>query len=147
MNGIADPAATAPASLPLIDKARLGVEIIGAYVQARWLLRRRELPAVLRVLRRSQLKAGRPLAVPAADGARLGAAVVRVLEPIPADTRCLMRSLVLTKLLAQRGGDAALVIAVRPGEEDSLAAHAWVELDGRPLLPPAGSDHGRLATL
>ena len=81
------------------------------------------------------------------DGRRLGAAVVRTLTPLPVDSRCLMRSLVLLRVLATRGVQGSLVIAVRPGEGLKLAAHAWVEADGRPLLVPAGADHGRLVTL
>jgi hypothetical protein len=58
-----------------------------------------------------------------------------------------MRSLVLLRVLARRGASGSLVIAVRPSEDLTLAAHAWVELDGVPLLAPATADHGRLVTL
>ena len=34
---------------------------------------------------------------------RLGRAVMRTLDPLPLDSRCLVRSLVLTTLLARRG--------------------------------------------
>lgn len=73
--------------------------------------------------------------------------MVRTLEAMPVDSRCLMRSLVLLRVLARRGVNGSLVIAVRPDELLKLAAHAWVEVDGRPLLAPAGPDHGRLVTL
>ena len=81
------------------------------------------------------------------DGARLAAAVVRTLEPLPVDSRCLMRSLVLLRVLSRRGVAGSLVIAVRPEERDRLDAHAWVEVAGRPLLAPAGMQDGRLVTL
>jgi Transglutaminase-like superfamily len=54
-----------------------------------------------------------------------------------------MRSLVLVSLLARRSLPATLVIGVLPGER--FAAHAWVELSGRPLLP--AGDYERLVEL
>jgi hypothetical protein len=69
-------------------------------------------------------------------GVRLGQAMGKTLRHIPFDARCLMRSLVLTRLLAMRGIEASLVIAVR--SEPSFKAHAWVEADGVPLIEPAG---------
>jgi hypothetical protein len=130
------------------DKARLAGEILAAYARVRWTLRRCDLPRTVAVLRAPRPKRRRgQLPDAAGDGRRLGAAVVRTLEPLPADSRCLMRSLVLLRLLARRGVTGALVIAVRPTEDLALAAHAWVEVEGRPLLAPAGADHGRLVTL
>lgn len=76
-------------------------------------------------------------------GDELARAVVRVLGLVPGGERCLTRSLVLLRLLARRGIHGDLIIAVRPDERMSLAAHAWVEVDGRPLLAPALED-GRL---
>ena len=73
-------------------------------------------------------------------GVRLGRAVTRTLRLVPADSRCLMRSLVLTGLLARRGIDSSLVIGVRP--EGEFGAHAWVEHDGRPLLPSGATPDG-----
>jgi hypothetical protein len=64
---------------------------------------------------------------------------------MPADSRCLMRSLVLTRLLARRGIESRLVISVRPGER--FAAHAWVEHDGVALLPADAPQSERLVTL
>ena len=125
-----------------LSKARLASEILGSYVRVRRALRRDSLPAVVSELR-----------IPAendsaeVDGRRLARAVVRTLEPLPLDSRCLMRSLVLLRVLASRGVIGELVIAVRPEEQDRLNAHAWVEVAGQPLLAPAGADHGRLVTL
>jgi hypothetical protein len=56
-----------------------------------------------------------------------------------------MTSLVLVELLARRGTSSSLVIGVSPGS--SFGAHAWVELEGRPLLPPHGESFQRLAEL
>lgn len=45
---------------------------------------------------------------------------------------CLVRSLTLQRLLARRGVATELKIGVSK-EQESLAAHAWVELDGEPI--------------
>jgi hypothetical protein len=134
--------------LSLVDKARLAIEILLAYARVHRQLRRDELPRVVGNLRRLPRNRGaRPLPDGERDGPRLGAAVIRTLEPLPADSRCLMRSLVLLRLLAARGATGSLVIAVRPDEDLELAAHAWVELGGRPLLSAGDADLGRLVTL
>ena len=131
-----------------LAKARLAAEIAATYVRVRITLRGAELPATVAALRRRRSPAPpRLLADPARDGARLGAAVTRTLGALPADSRCLMQSLVLLTLLSRRGADPQLVIAVRPGGPLELSAHAWVELDGRPLLHPGTPDYGRLVTL
>jgi hypothetical protein len=125
-------------------RLRLAGEILGDYARVRRGLRRGSLPAVVCALR------GRPgggARTDTVDCRRLARAVVRTLEALPVDSRCLMRSLVLLGLLARRGVVAELVIAVRPEERDQLAAHAWVEVRGEPLLAPAGADHRRLVTL
>jgi hypothetical protein len=135
--------------LPLSRKLRLAAEILLTYGHVRWTVRRQELPRVVETLRSESgwRWPSRPLPDGARDGVRLGQAVVRTLEPLPADSRCLMRSLVLLRVLARRGVDCSLVIAVKPGGQLALGAHAWVELDARPLLAPAGADYGRLLTL
>jgi hypothetical protein len=132
---------------PLRPGARvmLAVEIVAAYGVAWWTLRRRGLREALAMLR-----VGPETAPPASSadavavGRRLGRAVRRTLSALPADSRCLMSSLVLTRLLAKRGIESSLVISVQPGEK--FGAHAWLEHDGAPLLPPDGPDL-RLATL
>lgn len=124
-------------------KLSLAAEIVAAYVEVRWLLRRRGLRSALVALRAP---------APAADahggvdtGRQLGHAVARTLRVLPANSRCLMQSLVLTKLLVRRGIPTQLVIAVRPGE--SFAAHAWIEHMGQALLPPGAAPYGQLVTL
>lgn len=121
----------------------LGFEILGLYLRARWGLWRSDLPRTLLVMR-----GRRPSLAPVAPPAtwpRLAAAVGRTLEPIPADSRCLVRSLVLTGILARRGVDARLVVGVRM--EPTFAAHAWVEHDGISLLPTGEPEYARLVEL
>ena len=137
-----------PARLSPIDKARLAIEIVAAYARVLWMLRRDGLPGTIATLRASPQTGG---AAPTAgdsleDGRRLGRAVVRTLALLPRGSRCLTRSLVLVSLLARRGVSVDLVIAVQPSADPSLDAHAWVEVDGSPLLAPA-LDYGRLVTI
>jgi hypothetical protein len=142
--------AAPPARLGIASKARLAAEIVLTYARARRLVKRQTLPRTVELLRTRTTRAAGPLPLPdgARDGVRLGAAVVRTLEALPVDSRCLMRSLVLLTLLQRRGTPVQLVIAARPAHDDTpFEAHAWVELDGRPLLAPAADDHGRLLTL
>ena len=56
-----------------------------------------------------------------------------------------MRSLVLTEMLARRGIYAKVVIGVRP--DPSFGAHAWVEVDGQPLLPTEEATYHRLVEI
>jgi hypothetical protein len=128
-------------------KVRLAVEIVGAYVRARRHLRRDGLRAALQTLRRPGTPRP-PVLASAGDldtSRRLARAVVRTLHVLPADSRCLMQSLVLTRLLARRGIDTQLAISVRPGSD--FAAHAWVEHDGVALLPGESPAFERLVML
>lgn len=128
------------------QRLRLGMEILSAYLAVRRLSSRERLPAVVESLRAAPGAAeSSPLPDPRVDGVRLGRAVIRTLVLTPGGTKCLMRSLVLLRLLARRGSGGELIIAVLPGPA-VLDAHAWVELDGRPLLPP-GEEHERLLVL
>jgi hypothetical protein len=130
----------------LAARARLAAEILYDYAYIRRGLRHANLPDVLRELRHIPQRQG-PLGAAPEDRARLARAVVRTLEPLPVDSRCLMRSLVLLRLLSRRGVAGSLVIAARPEERERLDAHAWVEVEGRPLLAPAGMQDSRLVTL
>ena len=124
--------------LSAAEKARLTFEILGTYVRARFLLIRRGLPAAVEALRAVELRSDAQPPdgerVAQAVGVRLGMAVCRVLAVLPTDSRCLVRSLVLTRLLARRGVPGTLVIGVRPGP--NFQAHAWVESGGVALLSP-----------
>lgn len=128
--------------LPPLLRIRVGIEIVSTYVEVRWRLARAPLPDVVATLRRGSTDSFQP-ANARLVGLRLAHPVRRTLDPLPWDSRCLMRSLVLLRMSARRGVFCRLVIAVRPGE--TFAAHAWVELDGRPLLPTLG--YGPLSVL
>jgi hypothetical protein len=137
-----------PPARPLnpIQRTRLAAEIAAAYLQARRELRRAPIASAIAALRADQ-----PEAQPAPgfegleEARRLGNAVARTLKLMPGDTRCLARSLVLTRLLARRGLSAKLVIGARAAPE--FLAHAWVEYDGEPVLPPGDESFGRLVEL
>lgn len=125
------------------SKIGLAGEILITYVQVRWSLRRHGLRAALRTLRSTY--GSRDPSHPVATGRQLGHAVARTLAILPTDSRCLMQSLVLTRVLARRGIDTQLVIAVRPGER--FAAHAWVEHGEEALLPAGAPAFEQLVTL
>jgi hypothetical protein len=83
--------------------------------------------------------------VSAAEAVRLGWAVTRTLSTLPLDDRCLAQSLVLTGLLARRQTPNALVIGAHPGAE--FGAHAWIEVDGVPVLATDDAKFPRLVEL
>jgi hypothetical protein len=128
-----------------LARARLGGEILRAYVEAAMQLRRRPIEQVVVRLRRGPEPTGVASQAELGESLRLGHVVVRVLRFLPGDTRCLRRSLVLLQLLSRRGIAARLVIAARSGPD--FLAHAWLEYDGLPVLPPADDGFGRLVEL
>jgi hypothetical protein len=135
-----------PRPLSLAEKARLVIEIVRSYVRTRRALGGVDLRRALAELRPGgSLDAHQLGREEMVEAARLGVVVRRVLSPIPVDSRCLMQSLVLTQLLARRDIPSRLVIGVRPGEV--FGAHAWVELEGRPVLPTGGDEFARLVEL
>jgi hypothetical protein len=121
---------------PRAAKLVLGIEVLALYARVRVLtIRRVPLPDVVAGLRRSRRKVGSASGDELADNVeavRFGRAVTKTLRPLPTDTRCLMRSLVLVGVLARRGIDCTLVLGVRPGGD--FAAHAWVERNGQTVL-------------
>ncbi|HEY1316415.1 MAG TPA: lasso peptide biosynthesis B2 protein [Gaiella sp.] len=123
------------------EKAALVLEILRGYVRVRWLLWRRDLPAVVAELREDGLDTDRKRQ---AMGVRLGRAVERTLAWMPFDSRCLVRSLVLTGMLSRRGVGSRLVIGVNTVPR--FSAHAWVESGDRVLLTPL-ADANRLVEL
>jgi hypothetical protein len=136
-----------PSTRPLTtaERVRLAVEIVAAYAQARRALRRTPIAAVVASLRAESSTALPPTPVTLEEAWRLGRAVTRTLALVPGDTRCLARSLVLTRLLAKRGIPAKLVIGARGGPD--FLAHAWVEHSGDPVLSPGDGSFGRLVEL
>jgi Transglutaminase-like superfamily len=127
-------------------RASLAVEVFAAYLTVRRRISRAELPPLVTALRAGQ-RPGTYHDTAALDGdlsLRLGFAVQTLLRHAPGDGLCLVRALVLTRLLARRQISARLVIGVR--SEPSFSAHAWVEYRGRPLLPTDAA-HERLVEL
>jgi hypothetical protein len=129
-----------------VERVRLAREIVAAYLRARRALRRAPIEAVVATLRS---ETSPPPLTPGPhaleEARRLGWVVARTLKLMPGDTRCLARSLVLTRLLARRGIPAKLVIGARGGP--GFLAHAWVECDGQPVLSPGDGSFGRLVEL
>ena len=136
---------TRPAALQPLSaaaKLRLVAEILGTYALVRWRMRDSDIRVVVGHTRRggsAERHSDRPVAL------RLARAVGRTLRVLPADDRCLARSLVLDALLARRGLESVLVIAARA--EPAFAAHAWVEHDGIPVLPAGAAGYERLVSL
>ncbi len=131
--------------LGLAERTALAAEIVFAYLRARRQLRREPIERVVASLRAGGPAPARPAAEALPEAVRLGRAVVRTMALLPGDTRCLRRSLVLTRLLARRGIPGRLVIGTRTRPE--FMAHAWVELDGVPVLATDDVAFGRLAEL
>jgi hypothetical protein len=133
-----------------LERARLLREIVAAYLQARRELRRAPIESVLAALRAESPPAPPQTAEAQAaaqleEARRLGWVVTRTLTLMPGDTRCLARSLVLTRLLARRGIPSKLVIGTQAAP--NFLAHAWVECDGQPVLSPGDGSLGRLVEL
>ena len=121
--------------MPADLRVRVALEIVATYLQVRRRMLRGDVRDVVGRLRDGAVDAHDPY-VAYRIGRRLGQPVRRTLDPLPWDSRCLMRSLVLLRMLARRGVVCQLVIGVRPGE--TLEAHAWIEHDKHPLLPTLG---------
>lgn len=125
------------------------VEVVVGYALVRvrfWPLVRRDAPRGVRAVRGWASLHPRPAKEdPMVVARRLGYAVTRVVPLMPGESRCLIRSVVLTALLTRRGVDSRLVIGVRPG--DQFLAHAWVEVGDEALLPPQSALVERLVEL
>jgi hypothetical protein len=122
--------ASSPPPLGAIGKLRLlrRVWVMAARVQIE--LWRSPLPVVARPAARRQGADRLPttlLSLAVSNGLRIG----------PWRPRCLLRSLVLYRLLTAEGVDAELVIGLRDGARTS-DAHAWVEVNGRDVGPVPG---------
>jgi len=134
-----------PARHSLVQKAGLVADVLSSYVFTQWWLRRRGLPGAIAQARGGGHECFAEVPGAYEYGLRLGRVVRRVLTPLPADTRCLARALVLIRLLARREVPAVLVIGV--ASDPVFNAHAWVEHDGRPLLPAGEGRFQRLTQL
>lgn len=137
------PSAEGPGQVSLSTATRLAVvvEVLITYIHVRWLLRSHDFETALERLRSGA--AARPAVIlKDEEPFRFAHLIVKIIQWLPTDTRCLMRSLTLIGTLAKRDVTAQLVIGVCPGE--TFAAHAWVELNGAALLPTLGTQFSRL---
>lgn len=136
-----------PADRPLKvgERCRLAAEILAAYLGTRREMARMPIAALIDGLRAEVERPAPAAAERLSEARRLGRAVARTLALAPGDTRCLVRSLVLVRLLSRRGLAAQLVIGARPRPE--FLAHAWVEYRGEPVLSPGDGSFGRLVEL
>jgi hypothetical protein len=127
----------------LLGSDRVGVrariafiaEVLGTYAHVRRLLAGHGITEVV-----GRLRDGTPDRLDHETACRLAERlyrpVRRTLRPLPFDTRCLMRSLVLLAMLARRGAHCQLVLAAEARQ--GFAAHAWISHAGRPILPTLG---------
>ena len=132
--------------LPLGQRARLTAEILSTYAHVRWVMRDDDAERAVARLRRARTTRPRD---PAGEDRflaawRLAYAAGRVLSPLPTDSRCLFRSLTVMCMLDRRGIEQTVVIAVRP---QPFSAHAWVEVEGKPVLPDSDPGYERLLEL
>ncbi len=133
-----------------LERAAVAGEIAHAYLGCRFALRRHGVAGALRWARAPATVTDpteRIMQGPAVDiaaGARLASITARALQRVPTDTRCLIQSLVLVRLLANRGVHGQLALAVRRHE---AAAHAWVEVAGQAVSPPAADGFVQVSTL
>lgn len=129
----ASPPAANPIGLPA--KLRLLATVWATATVVVIGLRRERLPDLITRLGREAHRRPVPPSL-------LSRAVSRGLRVGPWQPRCLIRALVLFRLLRSQGDPAVLVIglaATRPSSE----AHAWVELDGRDIGPAPGANGHR----
>jgi hypothetical protein len=117
------------------------LSVLRLLVVVEWGIRQRSLPEVCD---RLGLAFASPdphhVARPAPDRewvARRVRAVARLLPLWPFGDTCLRRCLVLGALLAEVA--PTLVIGVRRAEDQSVVAHSWLEISGRPVDPTAPS--------
>lgn len=123
-----------PRPFNAFERVVLVAEILVTYLRVRGAVRRRGLREVVAALRSGGPGSQADEAAVPRVAYRLASAVHRTLGPLPIDSRCLMRSLVLSRMLARRGVGATVVVGVRVAPD--FGAHAWVEYRGHAVLPP-----------
>jgi hypothetical protein len=131
---------------PLGPRARIALlgEILTEYVPCWQILRTKNVVDMVKAARDVSVTHPRGPAFQEHKMAlRLGRAVVKTLRLLPTDSRCLIRSLVLSRILTRRSIPHTLVIGVRNSPE--FMAHAWVEHEGYPVLP--AGEYTRLTEL
>lgn len=128
-----------PVTLPpvgqvgLITRVRVVLEILIAYAPLARRLHGNDIAELIALARRPGPRDAVDEVEQHQVAIRLGKMVLQVLRVLPTDARCLIRSLVLLRLLDRRSIDATLVIGVHT--EGEFGAHAWVEQLARPVLP------------
>lgn len=140
----AEPRALLPARLRLA----LIFEILSVYAVTLVRMRRQNVRAIA-----AHGRGGRDLMLDAAPASaeharvarRLGWAVTRTLTVLPTDSRCLVQSLVLQRLLVARSIPSRVVIGAR--SDGPFMAHAWVECNSVAVLPARGYENSRLVEL
>lgn len=129
-------------------RLRLAWEVLATYLRVRWQMRGGNAESAVSSLRANMAPAERGAELASGEELvaawRLARATRRVLTRLPADSRCLFRSLTLMCMLERRGISQVVVIAVRPRP---FAAHAWVEVEGTAVLPDADPGYERLSEL
>ena len=126
------------AAFGILAKAGLFVRVWLLAVRIRVELWRRPLPEVVARLDTPTLVTRHPTR-------RLVRAVNRGLRIGSWRPRCLLRSLVLYRLLRAQGDAPTLIIGL-PSRATETDAHSWVELDGRDVGPyPGRFGHEELA--
>jgi hypothetical protein len=109
------------------------LRVAADYVFVRKVLADNPLPAAVGLAGKVKpSKAGAGLAV-----MQVSRAVDRCLLAGPLRTRCLIRAVVLHRMLRRQGLQTSVVIGL-PDAAATTDAHAWVELDGRDLGPAPG---------
>lgn len=133
-----------PGPMPILHKLALVAEVLATYVHVRLLMLRDDTRPTVDALR-GNCSAPTDERGALIVGIRLGRVVTRTLRVLPTDSRCLVKSLVLTAMLGRRGLAGTVVIGVRT--DPAFEAHAWVELAGRHLLPAFEDSFSRLVEL
>lgn len=67
-------------------------------------------------------------------------------RPLGQDENCLDRSLLLYRFLSMEMLDPRLVVGVRRGP-DGVKGHAWVTVDGKPVVEPSVAEYTPLAVI
>lgn len=120
--------------LNLRQKLVFVAEALASYLPAWRILRHRDVVEMVQMARDVRPSIPRPAGpVEHLVALRLGRVVGRTLRLLPTDSRCLIQSLVLSRMLSRRSIPSTLVIGVR--SKPAFEAHAWVEHQGRPILP------------
>lgn len=136
------------ALLPARLRLALIVEILSFYAVTLVRMRRQDVRAIA-AHGHNGLDEGLDVACaseqPALLARRLGWAVTRTLTILPTDSRCLVQSLVLQRLLMARSIRSRVVIGAR--SDGPFTAHAWVECNGVAVLPARGYENSRLVEL